>query len=262
MGRGSSSGPRIRALTYHRLGNRKRDPFCVSRHVFQSQMRFLAENELAVSLADVEAFLAGKKDLADGSVLVTIDDGYQCVATGMLPILTQFSIPAVAYVTPSLIVDVKKGPVSDLRRGDAEPYLTWEELDALADGGMTIGSHGLTHQSLGRMKPEKSQYEAVQSREILQTRLGRKVASFAYPYGTRADFNDITATILSQAGYTTAFTSQHGAIADEADPLVLPRIKVEGGESLAMFKNLCRGAMDAWAIADRLLWRWQASKGK
>src|SRR5689334_6110089 len=71
--------PQVRAVTYHRFGSSVRDPYCVSRQVLEEHMRWLAENELAVSLDDVLAFARGERMLKDGSVLVTMDDGYRSV---------------------------------------------------------------------------------------------------------------------------------------------------------------------------------------
>ena len=246
-------------LTYHRFGDSPYDPFCVPRGCFDRQMQWLAENRLAVSLADVEAFLAGEKVLPDGAVLVTVDDGFRSVHTRMLPVLREYGIPAVAYVTPGLIRETSKSrePAED----EPEPYLSWDELDSLVSGGMVIGSHGWTHRSLGRMGPAEVHDEAARSREVLQHRLGRRVASIAYPYGTRADYNHMTGNVLAEAGYTTAFTSRHGAIARNADPLELPRVKVEGGEGAWMFRLLCRGAMDGWRLVDRTLWNLQRVRG-
>jgi peptidoglycan/xylan/chitin deacetylase (PgdA/CDA1 family) len=139
----------------------------------------------------------------------------------------------------------------------ADDYLSWGELQGLAGNGMAIGSHGWSHRSLARMTPEEARDEAVRSREVLQRRLDCRVASFAYPYGTYTDFNATTAEILAESGYTTAFTSQHGAIRRHADPIELPRIKVEGGEGPWMFRLLCGGALDAWRLIDRALWRVQ-----
>lgn len=257
FGRRPSAGPRVRVLTYHRFGNVPHDPFCVAPCDFQRQMQWLADHRLAVSLKDLEAFLAGEKTLPDGAVLVTVDDGFRSVYTEMLPILLEFGIPAVAYVTPSLVDNGLTFGSSHPAQPEAEPYMTWEQLELLAGAGVVIGSHGLTHRSLGRMGPVEARDEAIASREMLERRLGCRVASLAYPYGTLADFSNTTANILAETGYTTAFTSQHGAIRPGTDPITLPRIKVEGGEGPWMFRLLCRGAMDGWRLVDRALWRVQ-----
>ncbi len=259
-----SAGPCVRVLTYHRFGDSPYDPFCVSPGDFRQQMQWLAENRLAVSLDDVEAMLAGERQLPDGAVLVTVDDGFRSVYTQMLPVLKEYDVPAVAYITPSLIRDGTQPPEdhwpSEDRQppgADPEPYLGWDELHRLAADGVVIGSHGQTHRSLGRMGPVEVRHEAARSRDLLEQRLGRRVTSFAYPYGTRADFNHMTGNVLAEIGYTTALTSQHGAITGGSDPIELPRIKVEGGEGLWMFRLLCHGGMDGWRLVDRTLSRVQ-----
>ncbi len=258
--RGAPS-PRLRVLTYHRCGRCVRDPFCVSPEMFDTQMRWLAEEQRAVSLADLEAFLAGRRSLPDGAVLVSVDDGCRSVLTEMLPAWQRHGLPAVVYVNPGLIEPRRQAQL--VCRTDLllpEPLMTWDELAKLVEAGITIGSHGLTHRSLGWMSEEEAREEVVASRQLLEERLGVDVRSFAYPFGTRADFTPATARLLAEAGYTTAMTSQHGAITPERPALRLPRIKVEGGEGLWMFRLLCRGGLDGWRVVDHHLWRLQAAK--
>jgi hypothetical protein len=70
----------------------------------------------------------------------------------------------------------------------------------------------------------------------------------------------MTADILKDNGYTYAFTSQHGTIGEGLDPYALPRIKVEGGERLWLFRLLLRGGLDAWRFVDHTLWKIQARR--
>ena len=130
-------------------------------------------------------------------------------------------------------------------------------LRELADAGVTVASHGWSHRSLGRMAADEARAEAELSRHALERLVGRTVTAFAYPFGTRADYSPATRAILERAGYRLAFTSQHGPIRPGADPLTLPRIKVEGGEPLWMFRLLVRGGLDTWRWVDRTLWRLQ-----
>ena len=104
--------------------------------------------------------------------------------------------------------------------------------------------------------------QAYRSKQVLEERLGTGIDSFAYPFGTRADFSDDTDRILTEAGYTTVFTTQHGAIASGMSPITLPRVKIEGGEGLSMFKLCCAGAMDAWRAVDFVLWRMQQARNE
>lgn len=251
------SEPAIRVLTYHRFGESRRDPFCVSVQDFENQMSYLAEHNLAVSLEDVEGFVLGHNTINPGSILVTIDDGYHSVYSACLPILTRFAIPAVAFITPGLISHAN--PLSSKQGVCPEPYMNWEEIGLLHDSGVAIGSHSLTHRSLARIPNNQAYEEIFHSREIIQKELGDQITSFAYPFGTRADFNAETASLIKDAGYTCAFTSQHGRILENSDAYTLPRVKVEGGEPSWLFQCLVQGGLDAWRWVDKALWRIQAS---
>jgi hypothetical protein len=70
-----------------------------ARTTSSDRWRWLAEQRLAVSLADLEAFIAGRRALKDGAVLVTIDDGAPSVHT-RAPSRScgRHGIPAVLYV--------------------------------------------------------------------------------------------------------------------------------------------------------------------
>jgi peptidoglycan/xylan/chitin deacetylase (PgdA/CDA1 family) len=244
----------LRALTYHRFGNAQYDPFCVSPTAFEAQMAFLARHNLAVSLAQLQQFLAGSERPLGSRVLVTIDDGHLSSWSIAMPILKKYRIPAVAFVTPDTI--------GNRQAADAtipEGYAGWSELEEMIANGIDVASHSLSHRSLGAMQAAEASDEATRSKAMLEDRLGISVSAFAYPYGTLADFNPLTARILQDAGYRVAFTSQHGAVTSDANALELPRIKVEGGEPLWMFRLATRGALDQWKWVDRTLWRLQSS---
>jgi peptidoglycan/xylan/chitin deacetylase (PgdA/CDA1 family) len=93
----------------------------------------------------------------------------------------------------------------------------------------------------------------VRSREEIGARLGTSVRSFAYPFGTRADFDARTDRLLAEAGYEIAFHSVHGSIRPGLSPISLPRVKIEGGEGQRMFELTSRGAMDVWRAVDEFV---------
>jgi len=175
-----------------------------------------------------------------------------------VPILKKYTIPAVAFITVSEI-GTGSGSTNTTTDDHTEAHLTWSEIEALAEAGIVIGSHAWTHRSLGKMSLDEVRKEAVHSREVLEKKLGLNVTAFAYPFGTRADFNESTAVILKESRYKFAFTSQHGSIWQKLDPLALPRVKVERGEALWMFRLLVSGGLDDWRWIDQTLWRLQQS---
>lgn len=248
-------GACARVLTYHRFGRITRDPFCVTPEDFEAHVALLAAEGRAVSLEDVHAFARGERDLPDDACLVTMDDGYASMLDVSLPILQRHRVPAVAFITASFVGAAR---VADL----PEPFLSKEALRALHEGGMVIGSHAFTHRSMGRLPLDEVRDEVRRAKESLEDVIGAPVASFAYPFGTHGDFSDATDRALDDAGYALAFHSQHGPvragmIAREAPLRSLPRIKIESGEDLAQLERITHGAMDAWSVVDRNLWRLQ-----
>ena len=247
--RGRDEGARARVLTYHRFGDAARDPYCVGVPAFEAQMRWLAHAGLALSLDDVTALVAGGDDAPEGGVLVTIDDGCRSTIENALPVLRQWGIPAVVYVVVGSL-----GRGRGLDRDQPEDYMTWNDVETLlATGLVTIGSHAYHHRSVARRYATLAFDEAAGSRALLEERLGTPVRSFAYPFGTLRDFSPATRRALAAAGYTTAFTSQHGPLRPGLDPLELPRIKVEGGDPRWVFRTLPAGGLDPWRLIDRAL---------
>jgi peptidoglycan/xylan/chitin deacetylase (PgdA/CDA1 family) len=243
--------PTLRVLTYHRFGDAERDPWCVHPDVFEAQIRWLAERNLAVSLSELLDFVAGRTSLPDGSVMVTMDDGLGSVATHAAPLMQRYGVPGVAYVTTSLL------GMDSTHEGQPERYLTWDEVAALPSMGIEVGSHAHTHRSLGQMSVEEASEEGARSKELLDAHLDAPVTSFAYPFGMRPDESPDTARVLADVGYTSIFIAQHGIVQPGADPTRLPRVKVEGGEPMWTFPLLCEGGMDLWKHVDHALWKLQ-----
>jgi peptidoglycan/xylan/chitin deacetylase (PgdA/CDA1 family) len=249
--------PAIRVLTYHRFGPQERDAFSVTPSAFEDQMAWLAAEGLATSLQAVIDLVHGRSAPRDGSVLVTIDDGCPSVRTHALPILRRHRIPAVVFVPAGEILDHPEPPPAHETDGSR---MSWPELTELVDAGIVIGSHAFTHHSLGRMPAEAAREQLERSRALIRERTGQTASAFAYPFGTRADYTPATAALVAAAGYDCAFTSQHGCIRPGADLMELPRLKVEGGEGLEMFRRIVHGGMDGWRFIDRTMWRLKAAR--
>jgi peptidoglycan/xylan/chitin deacetylase (PgdA/CDA1 family) len=236
----------VRALTYHRFGATATDPWCVATGEFDAQMRWLAEQRRLVSLDDVRDFVAGRKALPADAVLVTIDDGCRSLHTHALPILREYRVPAVAFVSAGLV------GARAVATDHCEPYATWDELARVREAGVEIGSHAYDHRSLGRMSDAEARDQALRSRAEIGARIGAPARSFAYPFGTRADFDARTDRVLAESGYEIAFHSVHGAIRPHMPAISLPRVKIEGGEGLRMVQLASDGAMDGWRLVDEL----------
>ena len=244
--------PHVRALTYHRFGHCHRDPFCIDPKIFEAQVAYIKEHDLATSLDALTEQLKGESTVSKPQILITIDDGHESTHSIAFPILKKYQIPAVAFITPSLIGQTKE--LTDAPEG----YMSWMQVADLAANDIAIGCHAWTHRPLTLHDADALDKETTYSKKIIEHELSNRITSFAYPFGTRADYNDQTERAIRASGYRTAFTSQHGAILANTNPLELPRVKVEGGDPMWLFEQLVLGSMDLWRYVDAVLWRFQA----
>ena len=110
--------PRAVVLVYHRVGERRLDPWrlTVDPEIFAGQMETLARDWSPLSLAElVEGF--GRRRLPERAVAVTFDDGYADNLEVAAPILVEHGIPTTLFVATELI--------------DSGGPLWWDELASL-----------------------------------------------------------------------------------------------------------------------------------
>jgi peptidoglycan/xylan/chitin deacetylase (PgdA/CDA1 family) len=107
-------------------------------------------------------------------------------------------------------------------------FLDWDEAKEMRAAGMDIGAHSHTHPVLSRLPAEDQYRELVESRRILEQRLGCDVHSCAYPVGGRDTFDETTIRAAERAGYRVAFSYDQGGFnsAPWRNPLCLSRIEV------------------------------------
>lgn len=106
--------------------------------------------------------------------------------------------------------------------------MTREELAKMARSPLIeIGSHTMTHPSLGRLSPAEQEYELSESKTLLETWLDKKVDSVAFPFGGYGDFNATTLAIAKRLGYHTAFTTVCGIVDAKSDLLAMPRMYIQ-----------------------------------
>jgi peptidoglycan/xylan/chitin deacetylase (PgdA/CDA1 family) len=123
--------------------------------------------------------------------------------------------------------------------------LRMPELRQLADAGMTIGAHTLTHPALSEQSPELARQEISSCRENLERILGRPVWAFAYPFGDPASVGAREYRMAEEAGYDCAFVNVGGTASSLSARFALPRIHVTSEMSLTVYEAHVSGLHDA-----------------
>jgi peptidoglycan/xylan/chitin deacetylase (PgdA/CDA1 family) len=86
----------LRILMYHRFSE-------TSAPTFDEQCAYLVAHYTPISLSSAVEHLTSGELLPKGSVVVTIDDGYQDAATIAYPLLLRYQIPATIFVTTGFV---------------------------------------------------------------------------------------------------------------------------------------------------------------
>jgi peptidoglycan/xylan/chitin deacetylase (PgdA/CDA1 family) len=110
---------------------------------------------------------------------------------------------------------------------DSYELMDWQQLLSLDPSLITIGSHTATHIDLPQADPERLERELFRGKEILESRLDRKVKHFAYPNG---NFNQQILPSVKRY-YSSAVTTKWGVVKAGDDSFLLNRIHAEYGLS-------------------------------
>jgi peptidoglycan/xylan/chitin deacetylase (PgdA/CDA1 family) len=98
------------------------------------------------------------------------------------------------------------------------------EIARLAGGGLVeIGAHTVTHPVLATLSPTAQRVEIFDSRSTLEEIVGRRVTSFAYPFGNRAHYQPETAALVREAGFERACANGPALVDRWANPFEVPR---------------------------------------
>ena len=190
----------------------------------EEQLKYLTDEGYSFpTWEEVRLYIDGKIDLPEKSVVLTFDDGTDGFKKNGVPLLNKYKVPATTFIIVS-----KNGKKWADNREDY-PYLDLEShsYDMHRPGGR-IGHGGvMTSMSYIQIYTDLKKSQAV---------LGSSNA-FAYPFGD-VDLLGNCRDAAEGAGFLCAVTTKYGKVYPGADPLMLPRMRVNGRNSLAAFMTL------------------------
>lgn len=101
--------------------------------------------------------------------------------------------------------------------------LDWEMICEMSRKGISFGGHTANHVVLPLEDESAMEKELVESKKTLESKLGKKVITFAYPNG---EYNTQTKQLLARAGYKIAVTTEKRINRPMSDMLALGRISL------------------------------------
>jgi peptidoglycan/xylan/chitin deacetylase (PgdA/CDA1 family) len=229
----------LRILYYHSISDAPIRS-SVSPAAFESQIEYLVRSgHHLLSLSDATRRLASGVPLQAKSVVITLDDGFDDNYENAFPILRRFGVTASIFLTVSYIGTDR---LPTLTRTDFIPRpLSWEQVKEMHVHGIEFGSHTLTHPMLSTIPLDEVRREVVESKRVIEDKLGTPVLFFCYP---RGDFSVDVRNIVQEEGYLAACTTLPGTNSSRTDPFALRRTYVGRHDVSAEFARKVAGAYD------------------
>lgn len=196
-------------LMYHRFGESQYPSTNITIQQFEAHIEELSKDEYSVrSLPEIIAALRAGRSLPKNTVGISIDDAFLSVYEEAWPRLRRADFPFTVFIATA--------PVDNNSRG----YMSWSHIREMADAGVTIGNHSVTHPHMPLLESARNYAEIKNSNARFKTELGMVPNLIAYPYG---EYSLAVGEATRQAGFTVAFGQHSGVIHEGSDFLNLPR---------------------------------------
>ena len=203
-------------LQYHHVDDTTPPSTSISPTLFEQHLAYIEEHNFDVwPLPKAIAQLKANKALPDKVVIITFDDAYESIYRNAYPLLKSRGLPFTVFVATQ--------PIEQ----KLASFMSWSELNEMANNGATIANHTHTHAHLVRRLTGESedawlarlQEEINQPEQLIQKHISQTDKLFAYPYG---EYTKQIQSLLEEMGYT-AFGQQSGAIGLNMEMTSLPR---------------------------------------
>jgi peptidoglycan/xylan/chitin deacetylase (PgdA/CDA1 family) len=262
-----ASEPRIPILMYHSISDDPEDgvhPYYrlnTSPKRFAEHLKLLADNQYQViSLSDAVRMLNHSVNQSPNQpkthatqsanqplnhVVLTFDDGLLDFFTAAFPILEEYNCAATVFLPAGLMGDRLAG----------HAVMSWAHARKLAEKGVVLGSHSMTHPKLSEVGTSELEQEIRGSKIKIESELGREIDAFSYPYAfpeQNRSFVQFLKKLLSGCGYNYGVTTSIGRSSRSDARIFLKRLPVNGYDDSQLLKAKIEGGYDWMHAAQKL----------
>ena len=184
---------KVPVLMYHDILPTKEVFFDVTPEELEADFELMKSKGVTpISLDQLIIHLRTGSPLPEKPVLLTFDDGYGGHYEYVYPLLKRYKYPA-AFSVYTKNMGINTG----------RSHITWEQLKIMVEDPLiTIAGHSKTHPpDLTKLSDEELNQEVVESKQILEKKLGKSIRYFTYPTGKN---DERVRKIVEEAGYIAA----------------------------------------------------------
>lgn len=221
---------KVPILMYHYVGDLPENAdvyrvgLTISRDVFQAHVQYLAENRYeTITLYELELALMLGIALPERPVILTFDDGYLDHFQNVFPILQSQNMTGTFFIITAFADENRQG------------YLTWQQIQMMAEAGMSMESHTKTHPELTNRDYDFLVYEILGSLQSLEAYLGQSTRMFAYPIGR---YDEQTLRLIESTPILRAVTTENGIWHTSSNRHQVTRLRISNETGVAGLAQL------------------------
>lgn len=210
-----------------------------STSAFREQMQFLHDAGITTLLpSEIKTWFNSPLPNTNRAVCLTFDDAYEDFYTSAFPVLQKFDFKSTVYVPTGLVGEKK---LNDRK------ILNWEQIKELSEAGVHFGSHAVMHLDMRSLSDTQLKNELAHSKNSLEDALGKPVHDFSHPFAFpehNRSYKDNYRKQLQACGYHTAMTTIIGCARKTLDPLLIPRLPINGYDDNRLLTAKLNSAYD------------------
>ena len=203
-------------------------------------MKYLSENGYSSIGLNELPDAAENGGIAGRFVVLTFDDGYRDFCDNAFPILEKYGFKATVFLATSLM-EINRSALL------GKEIMDWSDARQLQNQGISFGSHTVNHPILKKLMLKDLEYELRISKEEIESRLGKLVDSFSYPYAFPEEYRPFVKNyidILLKCGYRFGVTTIVGRYQAGDNLFTMKRLPVNNYDDLALFQAKLQGDYD------------------
>jgi len=162
--------------------------FTVTPEGFENHLKYFKDNGYqTISVYDLLNYFDTGQPLPPKAVIITFDDARYGQYKWAFPLLKQYGMVGHFFVTTGWI--------------GRQDILTWSQIKEMSENGMIIGSHSISHANEPSQNDADLRHELVDSKKIIEEKIGKIVDLLAYPGG---GYDNRVIKFAQDSGYIAA----------------------------------------------------------
>ena len=122
---------------------------------------------------------------------------------------------------------------------DESRAMSWDQVVDMSHCGMEIGSHSVSHPIFSRLEDNELQMELLESKAVIESRIGKSCDVLAYPVGGKSVCTDKVVRYAQEAGYRLGVSYISGTnLIDTVDHFMMRRLHVERDINNDLFASM------------------------